>query len=236
MELRAPWRQKLGNAANVCRPADRSNAPGSSFHGPKPPDRRVHGRGRATFMTTTTIGTAILLTLCFAGLSLADDRPGTPLAPEAASVATEKSAGRSDPAVILPGKPVASAAVTTTSSEVFQNVVIAAGQTYPILSTMDYSSADTVAVTVECTLCTTTATSLASSGLILQAGWTVPNAVSYVVAENKAATAFLYTDVGSALFNVYGTQFKLILQNKGTASIAIQQVTLFRRGQSTVSN
>jgi hypothetical protein len=101
---------------------------------------------------------------------------------------------------------------------------------------MDYSAANTVAVTVECTICTTATTSLASSGLVLQAGWLVPNATAYVVAENKAATAFLYTDAGSALFNVYGTQFRLILQNKGSVSIAIQQVTLFRRGQSTVSN
>ena len=175
-------------------------------------------------MTITTIGTAILLTSCFAGLSLADD------------VAAEKSAGRSDPAIVLPAKPVAGAAVTTTSSEVFQNIVIPADQNYSISSTMDYSAANTVAVTVECTICTTATTSLASSGLVLQAGWLVPNATAYVVAENKAATAFLYTDAGSALFNVYGTQFRLILQNKGSVSIAIQQVTLFRRGQSTVSN
>jgi hypothetical protein len=51
------------------------------------------------------------------------------------------------------------------------------------------------------------------------------------VAENKAATTFPYWDAGAALFNTYGSQFRLILQNTGTQTVAIQQVTLFRRSQ-----
>ena len=98
-------------------------------------------------------------------------------------------------------------------------------------STMDYSAVGSVAVTVQCTICTTAATSLATGGLVLQAWWLVPPADSYVVTENKAATAFSYWDAGGAIFNVYGPQFRLILQNKGKQTIGIQQITIFRRSQ-----
>jgi cytoskeletal protein RodZ len=181
-------------------------------------------------MTIPKIGIAALFML-IASLSRAQDRPESRSAQEHPSVAVEKSAERSDLAVATPAKPATSSTASTTSSEVFSNIVIAAGQTNTINSTLDYSAASTVAVTVECTICTTAATSLTASGLVLQAGWTVPGAVSYVVAETKPATAFSYTDAGGALFNVYGTQFRLMLQNKGTQNIAIQQVTLFRHGQ-----
>ena len=143
-------------------------------------------------------------------------------------MATEKSAERYELAANRTATP-ADTSATTVNSEVFESIIIAAGKSYTVSSAMDYTASNTVAVTVQCIVCSTSGTSLGSSGLILQASWFVPNAQSYVVAENKAATAFAYTDAGSALFNVYGGQFRLILQNKGTASIAIQQVTLFRR-------
>ena len=96
---------------------------------------------------------------------------------------------------------------------------------------MDYSSAITVAVTVECTICTSATTSLGTTGLTLQVGWLVPDANSYVATENKAATAFPYWDSGGAIFNGYGSQFRLNLQNKGSQTISLQQTTIFRRSQ-----
>jgi hypothetical protein len=174
-------------------------------------------------MNIIRTATAALLAICFAGLCLAQGR-----------IATERSAETYAAAVST--KATANTTTATGNSEVFQNILIAAGKTYPITSTLDYTTASTVAITVECSICTTAATSLGSSGLILQAAWAVPNAVGYVVAENKAATAFAYTDAGSALFNVYGSEFRLILQNSGTQTISIQQITFFQRGQTAAGN
>jgi hypothetical protein len=109
--------------------------------------------------------------------------------------------------------------------------VIAGGKTVSLYSDLDYSSANTVAVTVSCIICSSAATSLGNSGLVLQSRWTVADAQSFVTAESKAATAFTYSDSGGAIFNVYGPQFRLALQNKGTQTIALQQVTVFRRKQ-----
>lgn len=117
------------------------------------------------------------------------------------------------------------------NSEVFQNILIDAGQSIPIDSTLDYSSAATVAVTIYCTVCSTGATSLGNSGLVLQATWLVANAATYVATETKSATTFPYWDAGGGLFTVYGSQFRLNLQNKGSQPIAVQQLTIFRRNQ-----
>ncbi len=117
----------------------------------------------------------------------------------------------------------------TTISDVFKTVIIAAGKSVSLDSTMDYTSAAGVAVTVQCIICGTLATSLTGSGLALQARWMVLNAESYVATESKAASGFPFWDSGAALFNVYGSQFRLTLQNKGTQNIALQQVTIMRR-------
>jgi hypothetical protein len=165
---------------------------------------------------------AAFLTPCLVCISLAQDPPAK---------ATEKSAETYDVAV----RPIARASGTAADdapiSEVFENVVIAAGKTVSLYSELDYSSAGTVAVTVSCIICSTAATSLGNSGLVLQARWTVPDAQSFVTAESKSATAFTYSDSGGAIFNVYGPQFRLALQNKGTQTIGLQQVTIFRRRQ-----
>jgi hypothetical protein len=182
-------------------------------------------------MNMIKIATVTLLASCFVCLSLAEDRPGSGSTIEGQSIVREKSAETYDRAAPRIVKAADSPVATTVVSEVFSDVIIAAGKSVNIDSTMDYSSANTVAVAVLCIICGTATTSLGSSGLVLQARWTVPDADSYVTPENKAATAFLYSDAGGAVFNVYGPQFRLTLQNKGTQSIAIQQVTIFRRSQ-----
>ncbi len=163
--------------------------------------------------------TLVLIASSLAALSLAQDRP-----------VAEKSAQTAD-LVTAPAPPARKDAVNTGTSEVFQNLVIAAGKSMALDSSLDYSSAATVAISVLCIICTSGATSLGNSGLVLQAAWTVPDAGSYVTTENKTATAFPYTDAGGAVFNIYGPQFRLVLQNKGAQTIALQQVTIFRRSQ-----
>ena len=125
----------------------------------------------------------------------------------------------------------ASTAATLNSEnfEVFLNVLIPAGRTVTLDSGLDYTSGSGAAVTVQCLTCTTQAAALSTGGLTLQARWTMPNAASFVATENKAATAFPYWDSGGAVFSAYGPQFSLTLQNKGSQSIALAQVTIFRR-------
>jgi len=171
------------------------------------------------------------LTSCVAGSALAEDRTVTVLVPASSSVATEKSTESYNLAVTRRPKAADASTTAIANSEVFENITIAPGKTFLVPSAMDYSSSSTVAITVECTVCTTAAKSLGSSGLVLLAGWLVPNGLGYVVAESKAATSFPFFDAGGVIFNVYGGQFQLLLQNKGTVSIVIQQLTLFQRNQ-----
>lgn len=125
----------------------------------------------------------------------------------------------------------ASSSPSTGRSEVFRNIVIPPGKDFSIDSTLDYSSANSVAVTVQCTTCNSSSSSLSGLGLTLQARWLVDGADYYVATENKTATAFPYWDAGGAIFNVYGSQFRLNLQNRGEQIITLQQVTVFVRPQ-----
>jgi hypothetical protein len=182
-------------------------------------------------MNITSILTATLLTSCFVCLSLAEDRPGPRAAKEPQSIVTEKSAGTYERPVTPIARASRRAVDAPATSEVFGLVIVPAGQTVSLDSTMDYSSANTVAVSVLCIICNSATTSLGNSGLVLQARWLVSDAELYATTENMAATSFPYTDAGGAVFNVYGAQFRLTLQNKGTQTIAIQQITMFRRSQ-----
>jgi hypothetical protein len=132
-------------------------------------------------------------------------------------------------ASMTPPRATQDTAPASTNTEVFKDIVIAAGKSATLDSTLDYSSADIVAVTVQCSICDSATTSLAASGLTLQARWTIPEAVVSVATENKSASSFPYWDAGGAIFTVFGPQFRLVLQNRGKDAIAIQQVTIFRR-------
>ncbi len=176
------------------------------------------------------IGTVPLLV---AGLALGVQaqspapQPGTG-SPKASAAKPAAASARSQGAR---AKPMAGPDIVNTNSEVFFNVVIDAGQTVSLDSTLDYTSAGTVAVAVDCPGCTTEATSLGSAGLKLNAAWLVPNANTYMFTENESGNALAYWDAGGAIFNVYGSQFRLNLQNSGSQGILLQQVTLFLRGQ-----
>jgi hypothetical protein len=114
---------------------------------------------------------------------------------------------------------------------VFNDLVIAAGKSVFVDSSLDYSAAGVVAVTLQCGVCTSATTSLGASGLVIQARWIVPDAATYVATETKTAAGFPYWDAGGVLFNVYGTGLRISLQNKGSQTVAIQQMTVFRRSQ-----
>jgi len=182
-------------------------------------------------MTITSIAAAALLASYSICMSLAEDRPDHRSTVERQNAVTETSAETVDRLVTPTAKASGSTVAATGTSEVFRDIFIVSGKSVTLDSALDYSSANTVAVTVLCTICGSAATSLGSSGLVLQPLWSVPDAETYVTTENKAATAFLFWDVGGALFNVYGTRFRLTLQNKGTRPISIRQATIFRRGQ-----
>lgn len=177
------------------------------------------------------VGAAALLTSCFACSSFAEDRPGPAAAIRPQIIATERSASTADPAAAPTIRSPRSATDPTVISEIFQNIIVPPGNSIPLDSSIDYSSVGTVAVAVQCSGCSSAATSLGTSGLILQARWTVPNGALLVATENKAATTFAYWDAGGAIFNVYGPQFRLVLQNTGTQPISLQQITIFRRSQ-----
>lgn len=115
------------------------------------------------------------------------------------------------------------------NADVFRNVVLAGGKSLLLESSLDFTNASAVAVTIVCTTCTSNATSLASAGLTLQARWVIPNAELVVPTETKNAVSFPFYDAGNASFVVFGSQFRMMLQNRGTQGILIQQITFFRR-------
>lgn len=178
-----------------------------------------------------SIGRIIAVALVGVGCArwgLAQDRPGTQ---------------RGEPRRLLEsrsGESTASAktwlvarrdTTTSTNSEVFRDVTIASGKTLSLDSSLDYSSAATVAVMVECTACNTSGTSLGAAGLTLQARWSTPDADSFIATDFQDASSFPYWDSGGILFTVYGSQFRLTLQNSGSDAIHIRQIVFFRRNQ-----
>jgi hypothetical protein len=180
-------------------------------------------------MDLIRIGTAALLMSCFVCLCFGQARE----APSATSrnAATEKSGEARDLARTTTPKLSTNTASATGNAEVALNVVIDPGSSVSIDSSLDYSSAITVAIAVQCMACATAATSLGTLGLVLQARWMVPNGESFVATDSRSASAFPYWDAGGAIFDVYGTQFRLTLQNKGSQAITLQQVTLLQRSQ-----
>lgn len=169
-----------------------------------------------------------LLPLWFISLSRASD-DGAAAVGRPQVAATDRAAGSY--VWKARSRPADTTATTPASSEVFPHVVIAAGKNVMIQSSLDYSSSSTVAVAVLCSTCTATATSLGTLGLILEARWQPLSAEFDTATDMKSASTFSYWDAGGAVFNVYAEQFNLELRNTGTATITLDQVTIFRRAQ-----
>jgi hypothetical protein len=172
--------------------------------------------------------TTVLLAFCFVASSVAADERSTAIEKDQ-SITTEKPAGANAYLLRARSKRATSTSPAAANSEVFLEVVIPVGKNVVIQSALDYSSSSSVAVAVLCTACTTPTTSLSALGLVLEARWQPLNASTDIATQN--ASTFTYLDAGGAVFNVYAEQFNLELQNKGTATITIDQVTIFRRAQ-----
>ena len=176
----------------------------------------------------TLICATILLAFCCIDSSLAADERTIGIE-KTQSNATEQSTGANTYVLKSRVKAADSTSTAATNSEVFQDVIIPAGKNVVLQSSLDYSSASTVAVAILCTACTSSTASTTALGLVLEARWQALNASSDIATQN--ANIFAYTDAGGAVFNVFAEQFNLELQNKGTATITLDQVTIFRPAQ-----
>ena len=166
----------------------------------------------------------MLVALCFIDSSLAADE--RPVESNNQSAAAERSSSGNAYVFKARSKPEDSTSTAVVNSEGYADVVIPVGKNVIIQSSLDYSYATTVAVSVLCTACITKAVSLSALGLVLEARWQSLYAATDIATQN--ASTFAYTDAGGAVFNVYAEQFNLELQNKGTTTITLDQVTIFR--------
>ncbi len=113
---------------------------------------------------------------------------------------------------------------TKAKYDYFTTVTIPAGQSVSLDSTIDYSSSDTLRVTVR---------SAASDlfNLIGTAYFTVPNANEFVTQEVMLGTDFFYANSGGATFQVCGPQFRLTLRNTGTTTMTLTSVLIYTHVQ-----
>ena len=116
------------------------------------------------------------------------------------------------------------AQTTKAKYDYFTSVTIPAGQAISLDSTVDYSSSDTVRVTVR---------SAASDllNLVGTAYFTVPNATEFVTQEVMLGTDFFYANSGGATFQVCGPQFRLTLRNTGTTTMTLTSVLIYTHVQ-----
>jgi hypothetical protein len=108
------------------------------------------------------------------------------------------------------------------SWEFWTNALIPAGGSLNFDSQIDYSSSDTVRVTLR-------SDNDALSGLLVAAYWAVPQLPFFNSAEVVTGDKFYFTNVGGATFNTYGSQFRLRITNTGSTPVNLSQVLLFTR-------
>ncbi len=109
---------------------------------------------------------------------------------------------------------------TSAKYEYYTNVIIPANQSVNLDSALDYSSSDTVAVTVR-------SAKADIANLIGTAYFTVPNATEYFTQDVFSGQNFNYSNTGGAVFTVCGPQFRLTLQNLSTATITLTSVLVY---------
>jgi hypothetical protein len=109
------------------------------------------------------------------------------------------------------------------TGELFQNVTVQPSKPTVLESALDYSKLDKVAVSL---------TSDADlTNLTIQAQWSFPEAEHWAVVETKSGRTFPFSNTGGAVFQTYGSLFRLVLRSSSDAPLEIQQITLFRRTQ-----
>jgi hypothetical protein len=106
--------------------------------------------------------------------------------------------------------------------EWWTNVTISPGSSVNLDARFDYSTTDTVRVTIR-----STGPDLGS--FVMSAYWAVPQLSLYAVADVIAGTSFPYSNAGGATFNTYGSQFRLQVTNNGANPITLAQVLVLAR-------
>jgi hypothetical protein len=106
--------------------------------------------------------------------------------------------------------------------EVWRDITIAPGQSVNLDSDMSFYSADTARVSIR-------SRNSDLPNLLMNAYWAVPQALYWSVADVVRGESLAYTNVGGAVFNTYGNQFRLRLTNNGTATMYLTQVVVFTR-------
>ena len=109
--------------------------------------------------------------------------------------------------------------------EYWTNVTIPASSWVNLDSQLDYSTTDTVRMTIR-----STKTNL--DNLVVAAYWAIPQATYYGVVDVVAGSNFPYLDAGGATFNTYGSMFRLHLINNSRSAITLSQVLLFTRSHA----
>lgn len=137
--------------------------------------------------------------------------------------AREHSADTEKSALTSKVKLRADADPSPTTGELFQNVTVEPSKPTVLDSALDYSKFDKVAMSL------TSDTDLTS--LVVQAQWSFPEAEHWAIVETKSGKTFPFTNTGGAVFQTYGSQFRIVLRTSGDAPVKIQQITLFCRTQ-----
>jgi hypothetical protein len=138
----------------------------------------------------------------------------------------ESSSRKSDGSSVAPSKTEARNGAfpqnTFPQWEWWTNVTIPPGSSVNLDAQFDYSTTDTVRVTIR---------SVGSDlgNFVMSAYWTVPQVSLYGVADVVAGTSFPYSNAGGATFNTYGRWFRLQVTNNGTNPITLTQVLVFSR-------
>ena len=158
--------------------------------------------------------------LCLALLAA----PGTAQKPKVADA--ESSSRKSEGSYVAQSKTEAQARGVAWSTfpqwEWWTNVTIPPGSSVNLDTRFDYSTTDTVRVTVR---------SVGSDlgNLVVGAYWGVPQLSLFGVADVVAGTSFPFSNAGGATFNTYGSQLRLQMTNNGANPITLSQVLAFSR-------
>lgn len=171
---------------------------------------------------------ALLIPLAWAAppISAANDSPASPIEKQTKSGSREKPSSKATQTTVA-------ASSSSAYWEVYQNVTISAGGFVYLDSNIDFSTHDKLAVSVRCTNATSAATSMDS--VDFQAMWGVSGANLFSIVEHLLGSKFAWWDAGGGTFQVYGSQFRMVIYNNGTGSITLDQIVLFTSAPPTTA-
>jgi hypothetical protein len=160
-------------------------------------------------MKKALVAAALFTLLVPAGFAQKQNRKTVENASHAAKTPASKTAKPAKPRDIANG-----------SFEAFVNVAVGPGQSIAIDSGLDYTYADTVRISVR-------SAAMDLGSLQFQAYWSVPDADYYNATDYVDGSTFIYPNAGGMQFPVYGSQFRLVITNSGSATVNLTQILLF---------